>query len=291
MTLPITSSSSTSDIRQLQQLLTDRGFPVAVDGILGPQTLAAVREFQTASGLAADGIAGPNTWAALNAAPTPVEPPSTGPFTGFDTSFYPGDSAMQTWKDSSPYHFVGYYLKSPCHGDSGWMGKRATLSGQGWGVVVIYVGMQSQGPCSSKTPTRELGESHGRDALAKAASEGFAAQTIVYLDVEPMDQIPQAQIDYVNGWLSQFSGAGFVPGIYCHVKNAQALRAAITDFAADQIAFWVSGGRGFIPGTSRPAHSGIAFARVWQGSFNLTREFGGVSIEIDENVSDELLLT
>ena len=275
---------SSSDVRQLQRRLADHGFRIVVDGIFGPRTLAAVREFQTANGLPADGIVGPDTWAALNAPPAPGEPPAAGPFAGFDTSSYPGDSAMQTWKDVSPYCFVGYYLKAPCHGDSGWMGKRPTLTAQGWGLVVVYVGLQSQGPCSAKTPTRALGEAHGRDALAKLSSEGFAPQTVVYLDVEPMDQIPQAQIDYVNGWLSQFAGAAFLPGIYCHIKNANALRAAIAGFPAGQVAFWVSGSGAFVPGTSRPADSGIAFARLWQGAFNQTREFGGISIQIDENV-------
>jgi len=134
-------------------------------------------------------------------------------------------------------------------------------------------------------PDQPTGIADAQDALAKTASEGFAPQSIVYLDVEPMDQIPQAQIDYVNGWLSQFSGAGFLPGIYCHVKNANALKGAITGFPTGQIAFWVSGSGHFDPATSRPADSGIGFARIWQGTFNQTRTFGGVTLQIDENVA------
>jgi peptidoglycan hydrolase-like protein with peptidoglycan-binding domain len=38
---------------------------VAVDGIFGPQTEAAVKSFQQSNGLAADGIVGPLTWPKL----------------------------------------------------------------------------------------------------------------------------------------------------------------------------------------------------------------------------------
>ena len=52
-------------VRPLQQLLRARGQTVAVDGIFGPQTEAAVRAFQQSRGLAADGIVGPQTWSRL----------------------------------------------------------------------------------------------------------------------------------------------------------------------------------------------------------------------------------
>jgi len=38
---------------------------VVVDGIFGPRTEAAVRQFQQSKGLVADGIVGPRTWPAL----------------------------------------------------------------------------------------------------------------------------------------------------------------------------------------------------------------------------------
>jgi peptidoglycan hydrolase-like protein with peptidoglycan-binding domain len=52
-------------VKTLQHLLRARGQNVAVDGVFGPRTNAAVRAFQQQRGLAVDGIVGPNTWSAL----------------------------------------------------------------------------------------------------------------------------------------------------------------------------------------------------------------------------------
>lgn len=56
------------DVRELQRRLNRLGFDAGYDdGIYGPETAAAVREFQLNAGLADDGIAGPQTVGALRA--------------------------------------------------------------------------------------------------------------------------------------------------------------------------------------------------------------------------------
>ncbi len=54
-------------VRAIQQLLKGKfGFNnVNVDGIFGPITLQAVKDFQTSKNIASDGIVGPNTWKKL----------------------------------------------------------------------------------------------------------------------------------------------------------------------------------------------------------------------------------
>jgi peptidoglycan hydrolase-like protein with peptidoglycan-binding domain len=52
-------------IRALQFLLRARGHNLAVDGMFGPATEAAVKAFQTGKGMTVDGIVTPQTWSAL----------------------------------------------------------------------------------------------------------------------------------------------------------------------------------------------------------------------------------
>lgn len=54
------------DVKRMQQLLSNAGSGLVVDGIFGLGTLSAVRAFQKANGLVIDGIVGPKTWAELN---------------------------------------------------------------------------------------------------------------------------------------------------------------------------------------------------------------------------------
>lgn len=50
------------EVRQIQEQLVLRGYSVVVDGSYGPQTAAAVRQFQTDHGITVDGIIGPETF-------------------------------------------------------------------------------------------------------------------------------------------------------------------------------------------------------------------------------------
>ncbi|WP_407564009.1 glycoside hydrolase domain-containing protein [Streptomyces sp. 184] len=66
---PTLQNGSTGEaVTRLQRALTAAlGRTVGIDGIFGPNTQTAVRDYQSARGLGVDGIVGPATWGALQA--------------------------------------------------------------------------------------------------------------------------------------------------------------------------------------------------------------------------------
>lgn len=257
---------------------------------------------------------------------------------GFDRYLYPGDDAMRAWRaPASPYRWVGYYLPAPCHRDTSWSGRRATLSALGWGMAVLYVGQQTwegqpppsapavrvdsakagatradstradttragatradstraaAAPAVSCAPAL-LGAARGTadadDAIARAESEGFERATVIFLDVERMTTIPQPMREYYTAWVSRLLADGrYRPGIYAHAYNVPQLHADVSQLYAagpwGSPPFWIASSDGFAP-TRAPVDAGFPFAAIWQGSFDATETWGGVTLRIDVNVA------
>lgn len=108
-------------VRRLQTRLNGHGADLAVDGVYGPKTRDAVKNYQTARDLTADGVAGRETWsrlmegtaAELPAAPPNAAAPSAGaadrhvsPATAealarYEAGYTPGDAAtraLEAWQ-------------------------------------------------------------------------------------------------------------------------------------------------------------------------------------------------
>jgi hypothetical protein len=204
---------------------------------------------------------------------------------------------MRTWKTASPYAFTGYYLHAPCYGDRGWMGHRAALMAMGWNIVPIYVGQQVAGvsPCKSSILAGAQGRADAQDCVKTLTAEGFAKGCFAYLDVERSDLFPSALRDYISAWTATLVAGGFGPGVYCHKHNAPDVRATVlTALASSTVAslgvkprFWIVGGAtaDFDAPNSLPSGSGIAFADMWQRPAAIDRSFGGVKINIDEDIA------
>ena len=234
-----------------------------------------------------------------------------GKHLGFDTHTYPGDKTMRAWKNApgAPYRWVGYYLPSPCHKDASWTGKRETLTTIGWGLAVIYVGQQTWGrtpkplaaarlaklqkagtSCNADLLGADRGAADGVDAIAVTKREGFDARSIVFLDVERMEKMPEAMRAYYRAWARTLLRDGtYLPGVYVHAHNAQVVHDDLkAEFAAanvkDEPRIWIASGRGFDEDKA-PRDVGFTFAGVWQGMIDVGRAVANIKLPVDVNVS------
>ena len=244
-------------------------------------------------------------------APDDIDQPPTADYRGvpgFDIRDYPGDGVMARWREASPYRWVGYYLQAPCYTGTSWIGKRLTLEDQGWAMAVLYVGEQdwnamggAQAPttaadslgaprCTSSNLSAEKGAADATDAALRAMTAGFVAGTVIYLDVERVDQVSSDLAAYVGAWIGALlDDQRYLPGLYVHARNLDALRAIGTAVYEENARFggprlWIASSDGFdVAGT--PAESGFADATIWQGAFDVERRWGDVTLTVDENVA------
>ncbi|MGH7678252.1 MAG: glycoside hydrolase domain-containing protein [Gemmatimonadaceae bacterium] len=236
-----------------------------------------------------------------------------GRFLGFDTHTYPGDQKMRAWKNApnAPYSWVGFYLPAaPCHKGTSWGGKRKTLTDMGWGLAVVYVGQQtwnrrlktltpaqlelqrSRGvTCNADYLGTERGVEDGLEAIKKTEAEGFPSGTVVFLDIERMEQMPQRMRDYYTAWTQTLLKDGrYRPGYYVHAHNAAAVYQDVKQaYAAagrnEEPRFWVASARDFSP-EKAPQEVGHEFAGMWQGVIDVVRRVADVALPIDINVSN-----
>ena len=230
---------------------------------------------------------------------------------GFDTHTFPGEKTMRAWKNApgAPYSWVGYYLPSPCHKDASWAGRRELLTNMGWGLAVVYVGQQTWGRkpralssariaalmkngtvCNADLLGAERGDADGADAIAVSTREGFARGSIIFLDIERMETMPEAMRLYYRAWARALLTDGrYLPGVYVHAHNAQAVHDDLMlEFAAAHVTgeprMWIASGRGFDEGKA-PQDVGFAFAGVWQGLLDVARAVANIKLPVDVNVS------
>ncbi len=248
----------------------------------------------------------------MTAPPDSGTPPgSTTSFAGFDIGVYPGDAAMRAWlRPASPYYWAGYYLAAPCHRDTTFTGRYSTLAAMGWGITAIYVGQQdwTQIPapppiesarassastaavCSASLLSASQGLIEAADAVLKMSADQFPVLSTVFLDVEFVSTVTPALLDYYRAWIRGVLTDGrYSPGVYAAKSNATTLYdAALDEFRAagrtDTPPFWIASSAGFTT-VAQPADVGLSFATAWQGMFDVTQSWAGVTLTIDVNVA------
>jgi hypothetical protein len=214
----------------------------------------------------------------FNAVPIPQAGPAhSRSYLGLDRNIYPGDAALPILRKT--FMFTSYWL-SPPPGEkrNTWKGKRELFLSHGFGFLILYRGPDS-GELKNETDAKEKGNKDAAAAAAAAKEEGFAAGTIVFLDIEEGGRLADAYHAYLRAWLEELKRGGFVAGVYCSgipVKEEPGVSITTADDIRNHapthdMMIWAyndacppSPGCAFPENPPTPSASGISYATVWQ---------------------------
>ncbi len=202
-----------------------------------------------------------------------------GAYLGFDRNIFPGNDALPVLRKT--FAFSSYWL-SPPPGEktNTWLGQRDALRSQGFGFLLLYRGRE-RSEVKAYAAAVEKGTADARNAASVAKSEGFPAQSIIFLDIEEGGRLPETYHIYLRAWNAELRRIGFLPGLYCSgIPVNEGPKVTIT--TADDIrahapskelafVFFIfndvcppSPGCTFPQNPPSPATGGIPFAPLWQ---------------------------
>ncbi|WP_328668620.1 glycoside hydrolase domain-containing protein [Streptomyces sp. NBC_00328] len=220
---------------------------------------------------------------------------------GFDACTAPSQSAMDAWRDDSPYGAIGVYiggLNRACaqqHLTADWVRTQYT---RGWRFFPLYVGRQPSsdggscgGGCAAITSPVSQGTAGADDAVKQAAALGFGKDTVLYLDLEhyePGGKVTDSVLAYLQAYTARLHALGYRSGAYGNtsslVSDLIANKSRVTLPDVIHFARWnrvSSTSDSSIPSTLWNKHQ-----RVHQYVGDTTETHGGVRISIDRDRLD-----
>ena len=231
---------------------------------------------------------------------------------GFDACEIPSLFKLQTWFNSSPYQSVNLYIggiSRACDNDALTAAYLQQMFNQGWRFIPTWVGHQA--PCTTYknrfSPDPQVAYAQGVDnanqARAKLMELGLTnpdgSGSVVYDDLEYFPystECSAAAKAFVRGWTTRLQQLGIIPGLYASSWNLE--QNHIYDLQPAPYAVWIAewyAVPGYRPDVTVwdvdwlddiywPNHQ-----RVYQYSGSHNETWGGVTINIDNNVLDGLV--
>jgi hypothetical protein len=202
---------------------------------------------------------------------------ATAAHLGFDRNIYPGDDAFPTMRKT--FAFTGYWLGPP-PGEkiNTWEGKRELLHSLGFGFALLYSGRESR-ELKTESAAKQKGSLDARNAAASAKKEGFAADSVIFLDIEEGGRLSPAYHAYLRNWYDKLKSAGYRPGVYCSgipTSEGQGVTIVTSDDirhnAGDRkLVYWVyndvcppAPGCGAPKDPPPVSAGGVSYAAIWQ---------------------------
>ncbi|MFF3449242.1 glycoside hydrolase domain-containing protein [Streptomyces sp. NPDC002667] len=220
---------------------------------------------------------------------------------GFDACTAPSQSAMDAWRDNSPYGALGVYiggLNRACaqqHLTAAWVRAQYT---RGWRFFPLYVGRQPSsdggscgGGCAAITSPVSQGTAAADDAVKQAAALGFGKSSVLYLDLEhyePGGKVTDQVLSYLQAYTVRLHALGYRSGAYGNtsslVSDLIANKSSVT--LPDVIHFARWNGVSSTSDSSIPSALWSKHQRVHQYVGDTTETHGGVRISIDRDRLD-----
>lgn len=237
-------------------------------------------------------------------------PPAPAPGTHLmlDTASAPPLPTVQRWQQASPYSAIAVYLPVNLRVDNRHDKVQANLTADwvqavragGWQVLPIYLGLQAPQKCDSRpfhylsnnaTKAAQQGREAAVDAVGAAQSLGITAGAPIVYDMEAYASgCSKAMRAFYDGWTTKLHALGRQSGVY------GSRNSTITDVAALPAhgqavpdAVWVATASGQAQTASLPPLADGTWPGKRLNQFNLgvTRNYGGVSINVDESAVDD----
>jgi Domain of unknown function (DUF1906) len=202
--------------------------------------------------------------------------PEKGPFLGFDRNTYPGDDALPILRKT--FAFSGFWLGPP-PGEkiNTWKGKRELMKSLGFGFAALY-SARPQNEVKKDAAAKQKAVIDAKNAAAGAKAEGFAPNTVIFLDIEDGGRLSPTFHTYLRAWADELSRAGYRPGVYCagiadNEGHGVTIRTAddIKEHMHDRdLVYWVYNdfcppAPGCVAAKTPPvANGGVLYAAMWQ---------------------------
>jgi peptidoglycan hydrolase-like protein with peptidoglycan-binding domain len=227
-----------SDVSAWQQFLSDQGFLTgAVDGVFGPATSEATKNYQAARGLTADGIVGPGTMAQAGRDGFQSAPGGTA-IAGMDTNVSCLDS-IDCIKAAGMKYVFRYYAQNAA--------KRLTreeavaLSQAGLQLGVVYEDFNN----SIDRFSAAIGKQQVQAAVSQAAAVGQPSGSAIYfaVDFDPSEaQVRGAVTEYFQAVSDALAAA---PAPYAIGVYGSGLTCRILRDSGLATLTWLTGSTGF----------------------------------------------
>jgi len=243
-------------------------------------------------------------------APPPPDPPLGA---AFDAKSAMTAAEMAIWKDFSPYNTVGIYIPVNEEWDNRADKEQVNLTPQwvaeifadGWRILPIYVGRQAPARCAigrfenvadDPAVARQQGLESAADAAQNAGRLGLNPGVPIYYDMEGYrPTCAEPVIAFLDAWTEGLHTAGYLSGVYGSRTSTMAHLSESfgkPDFDAPD-AVWVStNNREEVTlGLENPPDNLWTNSRIHQYRLSVTRTYGGVTREVDDNIVDAPVAT